>query len=42
MGGAGAGFAAALAACVLPFILPDAAKITLAFVLCKRLKKYMK
>lgn len=42
MGGAGAGFAAALAACVLPFILPDTAKITLAFVLCKRLKKYMK
>ncbi len=42
MGGTGAGFAAAAAQCVLPFILPDAAKIWLAFVLCKRLKKYMK
>ena len=42
MGGTGVGFAAALAQCVLPFILPDTAKITLAFVLCKRLKKYMK
>jgi biotin transport system substrate-specific component len=42
-GGTGeAGFFAAIAQCVLPFILPDAAKITLAFVLCKRLKKYMK
>jgi biotin transport system substrate-specific component len=42
MGGTGIGFAAAVAQCVLPFILPDIAKITLAFVMCKRLKKYMK
>ena len=42
MGGSGIGFVAAVVQCVLPFILPDVAKITLAFVLCKRLKKYMK
>ncbi len=42
MGGTGIGFAVAIAQCVLPFILPDVAKITLAFVLCKRLKKYVK
>ena len=42
MGGTGAGFAAAVAQCVLPFIVPDAAKIALAFLLCKRLKKYVK
>jgi biotin transport system substrate-specific component len=42
MGGAGIGLAAAVAQCVLPFILPDTAKIWLAFVLCKRLKKYMR
>ena len=42
MGGAGIGFTAAVAQCVLPFILPDTAKIWLAFVLCKRLKKYMR
>ena len=42
MGGTGAGFAAALAQCVLPFILPDAAKITLAFFLRAKLKKHMK
>lgn len=41
-GGTGAGFAAAVAQCVLPFILPDAAKIALAFFLCGRLKKYVK
>lgn len=42
MGGSGIGFVAAVVQCVLPFILPDVAKITLAFVLCKRLRKYMK
>lgn len=42
MGGDGIGFAAAVLQCVLPFILPDIAKITIAFVLCKRLKKYMR
>lgn len=42
MNGTGIGFAASIAQCVLPFVFPDAAKITLAFVLCKRLKKYMK
>jgi len=42
MGGTGIGFAAALAQSVLPFVLPDASKITLAFVLRKRLKKYMR
>ncbi len=42
MGGTDIGFATAVAQCVLPFILPDVAKITLAFVLCKRLKKYMR
>ena len=41
-GGTGAGFAVAIIQCVLPFILPDVAKVTLAFVLCKKLKKYMK
>ena len=42
MGGAGVGFAAAVAQCVLPFILPDIAKIALAFILYKRVKKYMR
>ena len=42
MGGTEIGFAVAVAQCVLPFILPDVAKVTLAFVLCKKLKKYMK
>jgi biotin transport system substrate-specific component len=42
MGGTGVGFAAAVAQCVLPFILPDIAKIALAFILYKRLKKYMR
>ena len=41
-GGTGAGFAAALAQCVLPFILPDAAKTALAFALSNRLKKHIK
>ena len=42
MGGAEVGFAAALLQCVIPFVLPDAAKIALAFALCKKTKKYMK
>ena len=42
MGGTGIGVAMAMAHCVLPFILPDIAKIALAFALCKRTKKYMK
>lgn len=41
MEGTAAGFSAAFMQCVLPFILPDAAKISLAFMLRKRLKKYI-
>ena len=38
----GVGFAAAFSGCVLPFILPDTVKITLAFLLAGRLKKLVK
>ncbi len=41
-GGEDIGFAAALAVCVLPFIVPDICKTALAFFLAKRLKKYVK
>lgn len=34
--------AAALASCVLPFIVPDIAKIALSFVIAERLKPYIK
>ncbi len=33
-----AGFAAAMVQCVLPFLLPDAAKLALASIVCKRLE----
>lgn len=43
MGGTGKiGFFAAVAQCVLPFIVPDILKIGLAFLLGNRLKKYVK
>lgn len=35
-------FATAFMTCVLPFIIPDAVKIALAFVLTDKLKKYIK
>lgn len=35
------GFAAALLQCVVPFILPDAAKLLLAAFLSRRIKQYM-
>lgn len=38
----GVSFAAAFSGCVLPFILPDTVKITLAFLLAGRLKKLVK
>lgn len=41
-GGSDAGFAGAVAMCVLPFIVPDILKIGLAFLLSYRLKKYVK
>ncbi len=41
-GGDDVGFAAAVATCVLPFIVPDVCKMALAFFLGKRLKKYVK
>ena len=37
-----AGFGAALVQCVLPYLLPDGVKLTLAYTLSKRLRKYMK
>ena len=41
-GGTGeAGFFAAFAQCVLPFILPDAAKLALAFFVKRRIEKYI-
>ena len=42
MEGSGIGFAAAVAQCVIPFIIPDAAKIALAFFMRMKLKKYVK
>ena len=38
-GGKEIGFGAALALCVLPYLLPDAIKLLLAFVLARRVKK---
>jgi len=35
------GWGAALLSCVLPFVLPDLAKIVLAFLLTKRLRKIL-
>ena len=35
-------FGAALSMCVLPYIVPDAAKLWLACVLARRLKKFVK
>ncbi len=37
-----AGLTAALVQCVLPFILPDAIKLTLAVLVCKRLEPHIK
>lgn len=39
LGGAEGSFAAAILACVVPFLLPDAAKLFLAYVLAKRLPR---
>ncbi len=36
------GFTAALMTCVVPFIIPDAAKIALAITLSRRLSKYVR
>ena len=38
-GGKEIGFGAALTLCVLPYLLPDAIKLLLAFVLARRVKK---
>ena len=35
------GFTAALASCVVPFIIPDIVKIALAYVLSRKLRKYV-
>ena len=35
------GFTAALATCVVPFIIPDIIKIALAYVLSRKLRKYV-
>ena len=35
------GFTAALASCVVPFIIPDLIKIALAYVLSRKLRKYV-
>ena len=35
------GFTAALASCVVPFIIPDIIKIALAYVLSRKLRKYV-
>ena len=35
------GFRAALASCVVPFIIPDIIKIALAYVLSRKLRKYV-
>lgn len=36
-----AGFAAAVVKCVIPYLIPDAVKLTLAYALSKRLQKYV-
>ena len=41
-GGKEIGFGAAMALCVLPYIIPDAIKLLLAFVLTRRVKKAVK
>ena len=41
-GGKEIGFGAALGLCVLPYLLPDAIKLLLAFVLARRVKKAVK
>lgn len=38
----GSSFAVALGMCVVPFVIPDLVKMWLAFVVSKRIKKYMK
>lgn len=38
----GRGLAAALSLCVLPFVLPDAVKIALAWIISARVQKYLK
>ena len=40
--GESVGFFAALSTCVFPYILPDAAKMALAILVGKRVKKYIK
>jgi biotin transport system substrate-specific component len=37
-----AGIRAALLLCVVPYVIPDLVKLTLAFVLSRRLKQYLK
>lgn len=39
LGGGAAGIFTALMQCVLPYILPDAIKLTLAYIVSKRIKK---
>ena len=41
-GGKEIGFGAALMLCVVPYLLPDAIKLLLAFVLARRVKKAVK
>ncbi len=41
-GGKEIGFGAALGLCVLPYLIPDAIKLLLAFVLARRVKKAVK
>lgn len=41
-GGKEIGFGAALGLCVLPYLLPDAIKLLLAFVLARRVKKALR
>ena len=41
-GGKEIGFGAAMALCVLPYLIPDAIKLLLAFVLARRVKKAVK
>ena len=40
--GSPTGFAAALALCVVPYLIPDALKITLAIVVSRRLSRYVR
>jgi biotin transport system substrate-specific component len=37
-----AGFGGAVMQCVIPYLIPDAVKLTLAYVLSRRLRKHMK